>query len=477
MPNGDIITSTHIALLPQQNLPLQARKAHIFPKLTKPLISIGILCDNDCIAVFDEDLVTVYNKHTKLPVLMGKRDPVTTLYMINMSTQPSISHAPSFPTYHYANHTYETQSKQDLILFYHAACFSPAKSTFIKAINNKAFTSWPGLTADLVAKYLPKTEATVKGHMKQIFKGTNSTQPKSPPPEPTLEPPPEPITKRTHQVFMKVTEFSNKIYTDQTGRFPVTSSRGYKYIMIAYDYDSNNILAEPLKSRTGLSIKNAYHKIRQLLISRGLTPQTHILDNECSQILKTYMLEENEGFQLVPPHLHRRNAAERAIQTWKNHFIAGIVSTHDKFPLHLWCRLLPQAILTLNLLRQSCINPTLSAQAQLHGQFDYNATPIAPPGTKVIAHNKPTVRASWEPRGSDGWYMDRAKDHYQCYDIYMPKTKAVIQSDTVEFFPHNCKMPFRSSAENATVAATELINALQNPTPPAPFAHIGDKQM
>ena len=91
MPNGDIITSTHIALLPQQNLPLQARKAHIFPKLTKPLISIGILCDNDCIAVFDEDLVTVYNKHTKLPVLMGKRDPVTTLYMIDMSTQPSIS--------------------------------------------------------------------------------------------------------------------------------------------------------------------------------------------------------------------------------------------------------------------------------------------------------------------------------------------------------------------------------------------------
>ena len=313
--------------------------------------------------------------------------------------------------------------------------------------------------------------------MKQIFKGTNSTQPKSPPPEHTPEPTPEPITKRTHQVFMKITEFSNKIYTDQTGRFPVTSSRGYKYIMIAYDYDSNNILAEPLKSRTGLSIKNAYHKIRQLLISHGLTPQTHILDNECSQVLKTYMQEENEGFQLVPPHLHRRNAAERAIQTWKNHFIAGIISTHDKFPLHLWCRLLPQAILTLNLLRQSRINPTLSAQVQLHGQFDYNATPIAPPGTKVIAHNKPTVRTSWEPRGSDGWYVDRAKDHYRCYDIYMPKTKAVIQSDTVEFFPHNSKMPFRSSAENATVAATELINALQNPTPAAPFAHIGDKQI
>ena len=99
---------------------------------------------------------------------------------------------------------------------------------------------------------------------------------------------------------MKVTELSNKIYTDQTGRFPVTSSRWYKYIMIAYDYDSNNILAEPLKSRTGLNIKTPTKKIRQLLISRGLTPQIHVLDNECSQILKDYMQGEMRYFNWYP---------------------------------------------------------------------------------------------------------------------------------------------------------------------------------
>ena len=38
-------------------------------------------------------------------------------------------------------------------------------------------------------------------------------------------------------------------------------------------------------------------------------------------------------------------------------------------------------------------------------------------------------------------------------------------------------MPFRSSAENATIAATELIHALCNPAPAAPYAHIGDAQM
>ena len=83
--------------------------------------------------------------------------------------------------------------------------------------------------------------------------------------------------------------------------------------MIAYDYDSNNILAEPIKSITSLHINNAYQTMRKFLCSRGLTPKTHVLDNECSKVLKVYMEEENENFQLVPPHLHRRNAAERAI--------------------------------------------------------------------------------------------------------------------------------------------------------------------
>ena len=143
--------------------------------------------------------------------------------------------------------------------------------------------------------------------------------------------------------------------------------------------------------------------MRKLLCSRGLTPRTHILDNGCSKVLKEYMEEENETFQLVPTHLHPRNATERAIQTFKKHFIAGMVSTHKDFPLHLWCRLFPQAIVTLNLLRPFRINPTLSAHAQLHGLFDFNATTFAPPGTKVIVHLKPTIRRSWEPRGQDGW--------------------------------------------------------------------------
>ena len=52
---------------------------------------------------------------------------------------------------------------------------------------------------------------------------------------------------RTHIVYLQATDFAGKVYTDQTGRFPVTSNRGYKYIRVAYDYDSNTIYAEPMK--------------------------------------------------------------------------------------------------------------------------------------------------------------------------------------------------------------------------------------
>ena len=142
---------------------------------------------------------------------------------------------------------------------------------------------------ELVNKYQPRTEATIKGHIRQQYKGKQSTRIQQEVPIMTQQSSPEILTDQTHQTFLKVTECSRKIYTDQTGRFPITSSRGYKYIMIAYDYDSNNILAEPIKSRTSLHTKDAYQKMRKLLCSRGLTTRKHVLDNKCSKVLKEYM--------------------------------------------------------------------------------------------------------------------------------------------------------------------------------------------
>ena len=51
-------------------------------------------------------------------------------------------------------------------MYYHRAAFSPVPTTFITAINNGNLSIWPGLTAELISKHLPKSLATEKGHDK-----------------------------------------------------------------------------------------------------------------------------------------------------------------------------------------------------------------------------------------------------------------------------------------------------------------------
>ena len=131
--------------------------------------------------------------------------------------------------------------------------------------------------------------------------------------------------------------------------------------------------------------------------------------------LQQHLSSVHVNFRLAPPHIHRLNAAERAIRTFKNHFITGLCSTNPNFPLKLWDRLLTQALIMLNLLRGSRINPQLSAWAQVHGAFDYNSTPLAPPGTRVLVHEKLSVRGTWAPHAVEGWYLGPALRHYRFY--------------------------------------------------------------
>jgi hypothetical protein len=171
--------------------------------------------------------------------------------------------------------------------------------------------------------------------------------------------------------------------------------------------------------------------------------------------------------------MHRRNTAKRAIQTFKNHFIVVLCSVDPNFPLLLWDRLLSQATITLNLLRQSIVNPKVSAYAQLYGHYDFNQAPMAPPSTRVISHENPKQRASWDPHGVDGWYMVLAPDHYHCYRVHINKTKTDIFTETVEFFPAKVDMLRTASKDLTTIAAQELMHTLMHPAPAAPFIIIG----
>jgi hypothetical protein len=153
-----------------------------------------------------------------------------------------------------------------------------------------------------------------------------------------VDPSQEPQNKATHNLFALLLPSLDlcKSYSYQTGRFPIQSSRGYQYVFILYEYDSNAILSKPLKCRQAMDITTTWTELHHELRANMFSPTLHILDNECSQVMKQAFAKHSVNFQLVPPHVHRRNPAEGLIQTWKNHFSAGLATCDQKFPLAKW---------------------------------------------------------------------------------------------------------------------------------------------
>ena len=108
-----------------------------------------------------------------------------------------------------------------------------------------------------------------------------------------------------------------KVYSDQTGRFPHTSNRGMKYVMVFYVYDANYVCGIPMKNRSTDEFMRVYRDMYSMLKSKGYSPKLHKIDNETSKEVEKFIAEQHTKLQYAPPHIHRQNAAERGIQTWK----------------------------------------------------------------------------------------------------------------------------------------------------------------
>jgi hypothetical protein len=159
-----------------------------------------------------------------------------------------------------------------------------------------------------------------------------------------------PNNDKTNMVFMTMVEVEGQLFTDQTGRFSVTSNRGNNYIVIFYAVDPNYIKSYPIKSQHRNELLKAFNEVYQFLLIRGYRPQLHRLDNETSKDIEAFITENNAKFQYTPPDMHRTNIAERAIQTWKNHFVAIQASTPSTYRLSNWCKDVEQTDITLNML-------------------------------------------------------------------------------------------------------------------------------
>ena len=139
------------------------------------------------------------------------------------------------------------------------------------------------------------------------------------------------------------------------------------------------------------------------------------MHNEVSEDLKKYFEDSDIQLQLVPPHMHQINAAERAERNFKNRFISALCTVDLLFPFYLWYRLFPQVTMTLNMLRRSQLNSGLSAYEQVDGIHNFEQKPVAPLGCKVQTHENNHKQLTYAPHSVDRWYLGPAVNHYRYY--------------------------------------------------------------
>jgi hypothetical protein len=288
----------------------------------------------------------------------------------------------------------------------------------LDAIKARTCDTFDGLTYSNVARYCPDADKTILGQLAHQRQNVRLTKPKlpthlSPPALPTTASSPTDVP--SNQFFIMVYPLS-RLYTGDTGCFPVRSHSVNQYIMIAFHADGNLILQQAFKSNSDCHCIATYNAIMTHLAARGLLVDLQILSNKASAAYKEAIIFKwNAKFQLVPPDMHCQNRAECAIHMFKDHLLAILAGIDSAFTPYRWDLLLPQAELTLNLLRQATLNPRISAWIFFQGPFDINKTPLGLVGFHVLIHAKPATRPSCDFRTKPGFFIGPLLDSYRFF--------------------------------------------------------------
>jgi hypothetical protein len=160
----------------------------------------------------------------------------------------------------------------------------------------------------------------------------------------------------------------------------------------------------------------------------------HISDNIIGATMVKYFTTKGIQLQVVPPddRLHRRNNAERAVQTGKAHIISAIATCNKKFPIDAVHLILPQCELTLNLMRESDIKG-VSCWERLRGPFDTSRHSIYPIGTSCAIYNPKHL--TWAPRADPGFYLGANLLGFQSHRVFSTTTMAERDTVTLDWFP------------------------------------------
>jgi hypothetical protein len=282
-------------------------------------------------------------------------------------------------------------------------------------------TNYPGLTPKAVRRNKPHSPATALGHITAMC-GLHGAL----------------LTTRLNSHYTALHFGVMQSTQTYLGRFPVRTKDGSEYLLLSVY--KNYIHVETLPDRSSPHLCAAYSATHTFFRKLGHQLKVQILDNETSESFLTYFDSQHIAYQPVPPNQKRANAAERSIQTFCRHFLSLLATTHPSFPINHWPALLPQAELTLNLLRPYADLPAISAYNGIYRTpYDFLSHPIAPCGTLIVLHN--TRRETWDNFGLIGFYLRRALKHYRSYNCLVSDSDSYRVCDNIILYPAPLVLP------------------------------------
>ena len=134
-------------------LPSKSTQAQVYTNLKNArLISIGQLRDSNWLSLFTKRDVTIFNSD-KNTVFNGTRKTYDGLWDITIESSHPEPPLTATITKHADSILRLDKTRSELASYLHSATGYPTKSTFIQAINNGNFITWPGLTLKLISKH------------------------------------------------------------------------------------------------------------------------------------------------------------------------------------------------------------------------------------------------------------------------------------------------------------------------------------
>ena len=166
LPDGSIMDTIETRILPLNNLlSTMAKTGNVLKGLTNAsFLSIGQLCNDNCIAVFSKYRLCIYKNGCL--ILKGVRNWTNGLWdVVVPQTCQSINVI-----------VRRDRTKHELAEYLHKCAFSPALSTFQKAIRMGHFISWPGIMDINFKNFITNIFPTAKGHLDQERSNLRSTK-------------------------------------------------------------------------------------------------------------------------------------------------------------------------------------------------------------------------------------------------------------------------------------------------------------